>query len=222
MAVYQLSVHATHTTGTHVPCSSYTHLEYNDTAHDTLLTWMCDKLQNPLSSVPPVKTLVYPWHAGPSWFLLKMSASLTAPAIHLITSTPASFSSLRNSDQTSMCLVLPPTLQLLARYTAPWLSISRTIGSLTLSPSDSTTFFIYSMSWTQVTPAYVFVLVVDNDTVLSVLLLNIAGAPSRYTMCPKTLHLLLGSLAWSKSKSPLIMTNSWFLTAVPFSIGLKY
>ncbi len=156
---------------------------------------MCDKLQTQLSSVPPVKTLVYRWNAGLSRFLAKMSASLTAPNTHLITSTLASFSFLRNSDQTSLCLVLPPMLQLLARYTAPWLSISMNMGSLTLSPSDSSKFFIYSMSWTQVTPAYVSALVVDNDTVLSVLLLNIAGAPSRYTTCPKTLHLLLGFLA---------------------------
>ncbi len=146
MAVYQLTVCLTHTTSTHVPLSLYTHLEYNDTAHNTLLTQMCNKLQTPLFSVPPVKTLVYRWNAGPTRFLVKMSASLTAPAIHLITSTPASFSSLRNADQTSMCLILPPTLQLLARYTAPWLSISRTMGSLILSPSDTSTFFIHSMS----------------------------------------------------------------------------
>jgi hypothetical protein len=143
---YRLPVNLTHTTCTHVPCSSYAHPEYNDMAHDTLLTQMCDELQTQLSSVPPVKTLVCCWNVGPSRFLVKMSASLTAPAIHLITSTPASFSSLRNTDQTSMCLVLRPRLQLLARYTAPWLSISRTMGSLTWSPSDSSTFFIYSMS----------------------------------------------------------------------------
>ncbi len=100
----------THTTSTYVTCSLYTHLECNDTAHKTLLTWMCDKLPNQLFSVPPVKTLVYLWNVGSSRFLVKMSATLTAPAIHLITSTPASFSSLRNTDQTSMCLVLPPTL----------------------------------------------------------------------------------------------------------------
>ncbi len=104
MAVYQLTVRLTHTTGTHVPCSSYTHLEYNDTAHDTLLTWMCDKLQTQLSSVPPVKTLVYCWNVGSSRFLVKMSASLTAPDIHLITSTSTSFSSLRNTNWTSMVL----------------------------------------------------------------------------------------------------------------------
>ncbi len=163
-------------------------------AHDTLLSQMWDELQTQLSSVHPVKTLVYHWNVGPSRFLVKMSASLTAPAIHLITSTPASFSSLRNTDHTSMCLVLLPTLQLLARYTAPWLFISRNMGSLTRSPSNSSTFFIYSMSWTQVIPAYVSALVVDNDTVLSVLLLNIAGAPSRYTICPETLRLSLASL----------------------------
>jgi hypothetical protein len=195
MAVYQLTVRLTHTTGTRIPCSLYTHLKYNDTAHGTLLTWICDKLQTQLSSVPPVKTLVYHWNVGPSRFLVKMSASLTAPNIHLITSAPASFSSLRNTDRTSICLVLPPMLQLLARYTAPWLSISRTMGSLTMSLSDYITFFIYSMSWTQVTPAYVSALVVDNETVLSVLLLNIAGAPSRYTTCPETLRLSLGFLA---------------------------
>ncbi len=127
-----------HTTGPYVPRSLYTHLEYNDMAHNTLLTWMCDKLPTQLYSVPPVKTLVYCWNVGPSRFLVKMSASLTAPAIHLITSTPASFSSLRNTDWTSMCLVLPPMLQLLARYTTPWLSISRTIGSLTLMLEEST------------------------------------------------------------------------------------
>jgi hypothetical protein len=33
-----------HTTGTCVPCSLYTHLEYNDMAHYTLLTWMHNKL----------------------------------------------------------------------------------------------------------------------------------------------------------------------------------
>ena len=136
------TVRLTHTTSTHIPRSSYTHLEYNHTAHNTLLTWMCDKLQTPLSSVPPVKTLVYCWNVGSSRFLVKMSASLTAPDIHLITSTPSSFSSLRNTDQTSMCHVLPPMLQLLARYTAPWLSISRTIGCLTLSLSDSSTFVV--------------------------------------------------------------------------------
>jgi hypothetical protein len=146
-------------------------------AHDNLLTRMCDKLPTQLFSVPPVKTLVYRWKVGPSRFLVKMSASLTAPAIHLITSVPASFSSLRNTDQTSICLVLPPTLLLLARYIAPWLSISRTMGSLTSSPSDSSMFFIYSMSRTQVTSAHVSALVVDNDTILSVPLLNIAGTP---------------------------------------------
>ncbi len=36
MAVYQLTVRLTHTTGTHVPCSLFAHLEYNDTAHNTL------------------------------------------------------------------------------------------------------------------------------------------------------------------------------------------
>ncbi len=178
-------------------------------AHNILLTWMCDKLQTPLSSVPPVRTLVYCWNAGPSRFLVKMSISLTAATIHLITSTLASYSSLRNTDWTSMCLVLLPTLQLLARYTAPWLSISRTMRSLTLSPSDSSTFFIHSMSWScQQRPSWVrsaavagreganvSASVVDNDTVLSVPLLNIAGAPSRYITCPKTLHLPLGYLA---------------------------
>jgi hypothetical protein len=146
MAVYKLTVRLTHTTGTYIPCLLHTHLEYNDTAHDTLLTWMCDKLPTQSFSVPPVKTLVYCWIVGPSRFLVKMSASLTAPAIHLITCTPASFSSLKNTDGTSMCLVLPQTLQLLARYTTPWLSIFRTMWSLTLSPSDFSTFFIYSMS----------------------------------------------------------------------------
>jgi hypothetical protein len=136
----------THTTSTYVPCSLYTYLEYNDTAHKTLLTWICEVLLTQLSSFPPPKTLVYCWKVGPSGFLVKMSASLTAPNIHLITSTPASFNSLINTDQTSMCLVLPPTLQILVRYTAPWLSMSRTMGSLTLSPSDSSTFFIWSMS----------------------------------------------------------------------------
>ncbi len=111
MAVYQLTVHLTHGTGTHVPCSLYTHLEYNDTAHNILHTWICNKLQTPLSSVPTVKTLVYGWNAGPSRFLVKMSASLAAHAIHLITSTLASFSSLRNINWTPMCLVLPPMLQ---------------------------------------------------------------------------------------------------------------
>jgi hypothetical protein len=146
MVVYQLTVRFTLITGILIPHSVYTHLEYNDTAHDTLLTWICDKLYTQLSSVSPVKTLVYCWNVGPSRFLVKMSTSFTAPAIHLITSTPASFSSLRNTDQTSMCLVLPPMLQFLARYTAPWLSISRTMGSLTRSLSYSSTFFIYSMS----------------------------------------------------------------------------
>jgi hypothetical protein len=127
---------------TYVPCSLYTHLEYNDTAHDTLLTQMCEELPSQSYPVPPMKTLVYCWNVGPSRFLVKLSASLTAPAIHLITSTLASFSSFRNTDQTSMCLVLPPILQLLARYSNPWMSISRTIGSLTLSPSNSSTFFI--------------------------------------------------------------------------------
>jgi hypothetical protein len=131
-----------HTTSTYVPRSLYTHLDYNDTAHNTLFTWMCDKLPTQSYSVPPAKTLVYCWNVCPSRFLVKMSASLTAPAIHLITSTLASFSSLRNTDWTSMCFVLPPMLQLLAMYTAPWLSISQTIGSLTLSPSNSSTFFI--------------------------------------------------------------------------------
>ncbi len=125
---------------------TYTHLEYNDMTYDTLLTQMCNALLTQLSSVPPVKTLVYRWNVGPSRFLVKMSASLRVPAIYLITSTLASLNSLRNTDWTSMCLVLPPMLQLLARYTAHWLSISMTMGSLTLSPSDSSTFFIESMS----------------------------------------------------------------------------
>ncbi len=99
-----------------------------------------------------MKKLVYLWNVGPSRFLVKMSASLVVPDIHWITSTPASFSSSRNTDWTSMCLVLLPTLQLMAKYTTPWLSISRTIGSLTLSPSYSRTFFIWSMSCMQVTP----------------------------------------------------------------------
>ena len=34
MAVYQLTVRLTHTTGTHVPCSLYAHPEYNDMAHN--------------------------------------------------------------------------------------------------------------------------------------------------------------------------------------------
>jgi hypothetical protein len=92
MAVYKLTVRLAHTTGTYVPRSLYTHLEYNDTAHDTLLTQMCDKLLTQLFSVPPVKTLVYCWKVGPSRFLVKKSASLTAPTIHVITSTPACFS----------------------------------------------------------------------------------------------------------------------------------
>ncbi len=29
---------------TYIPCSPYTHLEYHDTAHNTLLTRMCDKI----------------------------------------------------------------------------------------------------------------------------------------------------------------------------------
>jgi hypothetical protein len=131
-----------HTTGTYVPRSLYTHLEYNDMAHDSLFTWMCDKLLNQLLSVLPVKSLVYLWIVDPSSFLVKMSALLVVPSIHLITSTTSSFSSLRNTDQTSMCHVLPPMLQLLARYTAPWLSISRIIGCLTLSLSDSSTFVV--------------------------------------------------------------------------------
>jgi hypothetical protein len=54
-----------HTTGTFVSHSFYTHLEYNDTAHGTLLTWMCDELPSQLYSVPPVKTLVYCRYVGP-------------------------------------------------------------------------------------------------------------------------------------------------------------
>jgi hypothetical protein len=129
---------------------TYTHLEYNDMTYNTLLTQMCNALPTQLSSVPPVKTLVYRWNVGPSRFLVNMSASLRVPAIYLITSILASLNfklnSLRSTDWISMCLVLPPMLQLLARYTAHWLSISMTMGSLTLSLSDSSTFFIESMS----------------------------------------------------------------------------
>jgi hypothetical protein len=32
--------------GTYIPCSPYTHPVYHDTAHDTLLTQMCDQLTN--------------------------------------------------------------------------------------------------------------------------------------------------------------------------------
>jgi hypothetical protein len=34
MAVYKLTVCLAHTMGTYLPCSLYTHLEYNDMAHD--------------------------------------------------------------------------------------------------------------------------------------------------------------------------------------------
>ncbi len=34
MALYKLTVHLTHTTGTYTPHSLYTHQEYNDTAHN--------------------------------------------------------------------------------------------------------------------------------------------------------------------------------------------
>jgi hypothetical protein len=34
MAVYQLTVHLTHTTSTHVPRSLYAHPKYNDTAYN--------------------------------------------------------------------------------------------------------------------------------------------------------------------------------------------
>ncbi len=34
MAVYKLTVRLTHTTGTYIPCSLYTHLEYSDTVHN--------------------------------------------------------------------------------------------------------------------------------------------------------------------------------------------
>jgi hypothetical protein len=44
-------------------------------------------------------------------------------------------------------------------------------------------------------PAYVSTLVVDINTVLSVLLFNIISAPSRYNTSPETLRLSLGSLA---------------------------
>jgi hypothetical protein len=37
MAVYKLTVCLAHTTSTYVPCSLYTHLEYNNMAHDTSL-----------------------------------------------------------------------------------------------------------------------------------------------------------------------------------------
>jgi hypothetical protein len=138
--------------------------------HETLLTWICDVLLTQSLPATPVKILVYLWNVGPSRFLVKMSASLVVPAIHLIPSIPASFCSHRNTDWTSLCLIVPPMPQLLAKYTAPWLSISRTIGSLTLSSSDSRIFLIQSMSCTQATPTYISASVVDNDTDLSVLL----------------------------------------------------
>jgi hypothetical protein len=44
MAAYKLSTIFCTYDCTYVLCSPYTHLEYRDTAHNTLLTWMCDKL----------------------------------------------------------------------------------------------------------------------------------------------------------------------------------
>ncbi len=165
-------------------------------AHDTLLTWMCDVLLTQLHSVPPVKTLVHCWtvNCRPIQILGKdvcLIDSTQYPLDHQYTG----FLQLSFKHWSDINVLCPTSNALLARYTAPWLSISRTMGSLTLSLSDSSMFFIQSMSWTHVTSAYVSALVVDNDTVLSVLLLNIAGAPSRYTTCSETLCLSLGLLA---------------------------
>jgi hypothetical protein len=55
MVVYTLTVRLTHTTGTYIPHSLYTYLDYNDMVHDTLHTWMCDILLTQLSSVPLMK-----------------------------------------------------------------------------------------------------------------------------------------------------------------------
>ena len=55
-------------------------------------------------------------------FLVNISLVISAPDCHLTWTIPASFSSLKKYCFTSMCLVLPPTVQLLHKSFAPLLS----------------------------------------------------------------------------------------------------
>ena len=67
-------------------------------------------------------------NGGPDKFLVNISLEFKSPGIHSLSMSFASLSSLRNSCFTSMCRVLPPTLQLSQRSFAPLLSIFKIIG----------------------------------------------------------------------------------------------
>ena len=73
-------------------------------------------------------------------FLAPMTRCILQWKAHRFITSPCSLSSLIQRYLTSMCLVLPPTLQLLAMSITPLLSISKIIGNSTNKPSDNKIF----------------------------------------------------------------------------------
>ena len=132
--------------------------------------------------------------AGPGSDFVNKSASFSSVLIHSIFIVPSSFSSQRKRCWTSTRQVHPPMLQLLAKSTAPLLSICNIIGFSTVKPTDSSTFITYSISCARHC-CCTLCLFVDKLTVLCMALLNVIGESFRNTQHPVTLRLVSGHFA---------------------------
>src|SRR5687767_4530209 len=115
---------------------------------------------------------------------------MSTPGFQMTCTIPAYFSSLKKNCFTSMCLVLPPTVQLLQRSFAPVLSTYITIGNLTFSSTELNNFMIYIMSWTHKIAAKSSASITDNATIGIIQLLKLIGDPFKKVDHPFTLLLL--------------------------------
>src|SRR5688572_18798364 len=155
-----------------------------------------------------------------------MSLVISAPGFQMTCTIPASFSSLKKNCFTSICLVLPPTVQLLQRSFAPLLSTYNTIGNLTFSSIEFNNLMTYIMSWTHKIAAKSSA----SITIGIIQLLKLIGDPFKKVDHPFTL-LLLSSFAYSESLFPTI--SNWYsfdpsqsllslITSPSFAVSTQY
>src|SRR5687767_13687000 len=98
-------------------------------------------------------------------FLVNISLVMSTPLFQTTCTIPASFNSLKKNCFTSMCLVLPPTVQLLHKSLAPLLSTCNIIGNFTFSCIEFKSLMMNIMSCTQSIAANNSASVTDNTTI---------------------------------------------------------
>ena len=115
-----------------------------------------------------------------TWKVLGEKLTVLSSPLTQITWKPlCSFTSNRNNFHVLTCLVLPPTLHLLIKLTAPLLLIPIMIGNFTFNCSDINILIKYSMSFSQDTDAINSTSVTHKTNVLYIELFTEIGAHSK-------------------------------------------